>query len=192
MFQSEAIVWLAAIPLVIGLGILFYGMCAPVAHADGWQPSGLAKPRIYGPLGVGFVSLAILMGVGLEYRGITLSSKPTLIGRVTYLDRVGRNGSDARFTLASDNGSFVEISTDRYMEGLKDGDRVQATVMSFNGDLLHLEVLTGRLAGRELNTWNRPMERIYGLVFACAFAYVGIGGRIAVDRFTAGKAAKEE
>jgi hypothetical protein len=181
MFHSEAILWLAAIPFVAGLGFLAYGGFAPMAHADGWQLPRLAKPRIYGSLGVACISVTILMGGTLEYWGTTVSPKPTLVGKVTYLNRLrAKNGWDAQFTLAADDGSFVDIRTNRLMKGLKNGDQVRATVITFNGDLLYLEVLTGdstvrRLDCRGLARRSLDLFLLFGCIYGLGAAGIATG-----------------
>jgi hypothetical protein len=179
MFHTEAILWFAVIPAVAGFGFLIYGVVAPMAHADGWPIPTLAKSRIYGGLFFACTSLAILAAASLEYHGATTSPKPTFIGKVSFLNRIPlKSGWDAEFTLAADDGSSVNVRTDRYLRGLKNGDRVQAQMITFNGDLSTLDVLTGDLAGYLLDFRGLP-RRQFDIMLVLDFFWSLLGAGFA-------------
>lgn len=139
---------LGVLPVLVGLGFVFYGSAAPMMWEDGHPPTRLTSKRFYVPLFVGDVFLTFLLLLWANYFLASRSACPTFTGTVTRLHWTQvKSGWKTQFNLHGDDGTSHAVDVYGYIRSLKSGDRASATIRTYDGETLALHVLTGDRIG---------------------------------------------
>jgi hypothetical protein len=191
VLHSEALLWVAAIPIVVALGLLAYVAISSMAQETPGLPSFMATTNKQACLLFAGISLSILLAGLIAYWLGTTSARPTFTGQVAHVRMVRvKGGWETKFFLQTDSGGGQRVSSWSYIRDLQDGDRVQVTLRAYDDRLETITVLSGKGAGYHLEMGDDSSRTlIMFMAFAVllgVFAFLAGTGRIRDRKAKAG------